>query len=323
MEAGYDYLLIRGRLHRRFFNFSGLFVIILGAILLASSGAYYVYAAAARGGLQELNAFGHAGPQPQTGLAAPVQTSNPADPVSDAGSFDSLGIDFLGIDFPDENGSKTNAAIPTAKVSTTSLTIPASAISNKRLYPGEAIIAGAWSYPASYEPLAYREEIQLQGFAPLAIGEVLPDQAPATRIIIPSIGLDSTVEELDIVDLAGSRYYETPVNTVGHIPESANGGEANSAWFFGHTESPISGEGSVFYNLTQIPGKLNNGEDVFIITENGQDRFLYRITSTKVVHQSELELFDTNEATIHLVSCVPRLVYDHRLVVSGELIARN
>ena len=321
MEAGYDYLLIRGRLHRRFFNFSGLFVIILGAILLASSGVYYVYAAAARGGLQELNAFGHAGPQPQTGLAAPVQTSNPADPVSDAGSFDSLGIDFLGIDFPDENGSKTNAGIPTAKVSTTSLTIPASAISNKRLYPGEAIIAGAWSYPASYEPLAYREEIQLQGFALLAIGEVLPDQAPATRIIIPSIGLDSTVEELDIVDLAGSRYYETPVNTVGHIPESANAGEQGTSWYFGHTESPISREGSVFFNLQQVPEKLRNGEDVFIITDNGVNQFLYRATSSLVVHQDDLRLDSTPGADINLVSSVPRFVYDHRLVISGELIA--
>ena len=311
MEAGYDYLLIRGRLHRRFFNFSGLFVIVLGAMLLASSAAYYAYAAVARGGLQELNAFGHAGPVPQTGLAAPAQT---AGPVADAVRFDSL---------DDAEGSGIDSAGPAAKVSTGSLTIPASAISSQQLYPGVSINAGAWSYPASYEPLAYREDIQLRGFAPLAIDEALPDQAAATRIIIPSIGVDSTVEELAILDLAGSRYYETPANTVGHIPESANGGEANSAWFFGHTESPISGEGSVFYNLTQIPGKLNNGEDVFIVTENGQNRFLYRITSTRVVHQSELNMFDTGEATIHLVSCVPRLVYDHRLVVNGELVARN
>ncbi|PKB83586.1 MAG: hypothetical protein BZY88_01765 [SAR202 cluster bacterium Io17-Chloro-G9] len=313
MEAGYDYLLTRGRLQRRFFNLSGLFVILLGAILLASSGAYYAYAAAARGGLHELNAYGHTGSQPQASLAASDQTSNPTASVSNSGRLDSLNEERLAI----------NTAGRPAKSIHGLRSIPASAISNQQLYPGEAIDAGAWSHPASYEPLAYREEIQLQGFAPLAIGEALADQAATTRILIPSIGVYSTVEELDILDLAGSRYYETPANTVGHIPESANGGEGNSAWYFGHTESPISGEGSVFYNLTQIPGKLNSGEDVFIVTENGHNRFLYRITSTKVVHQSELNLFDTDNATIHLVSCVPRLVYDHRLVVSGELIARN
>lgn len=148
-------------------------------------------------------------------------------------------------------------------------------------------------------------------------------QANATRIIIPSIGVDSPVQELGIVDLAGSRAYETPANTVGHIPKTADAGEAGSAWFFGHTESPLSGEGSVFYNLTQLPGKLNQGEDVYIITENGRNRSLYRITSTKMVHQSELKLFESSEATIHLVSCVPSLVYDYRLVVNGDLVGRN
>jgi hypothetical protein len=47
MEAGYDYLLMRGRVHRRFLNSSGIFIIVLGALLLISSGEYYAYAAAA------------------------------------------------------------------------------------------------------------------------------------------------------------------------------------------------------------------------------------------------------------------------------------
>ena len=203
------------------------------------------------------------------------------------------------------------------------MSIPASAIAGQQTYPGDAIDARSWNYPASYEPLSYVEGIQLQGFSPLAVGETLIAQANATRIIIPSIGVDSPVQELGIVDLAGSRAYETPANTVGHIPKTANAGEAGNAWFFGHTESPLSGEGSVFYNLTQLPGKLNQGEDVYIITENGQNRFLYRVTSTKMVNQSELKLFESGEATIHLVSCVPSLVYDYRLVVNGELVGRN
>ena len=51
-----------------------------------------------------------------------------------------------------------------------------------------------------------------------------------------------------------------------------------------------------------------------------RDQYLYRITSTEVLHQDEMRLFNTGWASIHLVSCVPRLVYDHRLVVTGELV---
>ena len=313
MEAGYDYLLFRRRMQRRFFNSSGIFIIVLGASLLMSSGGYYAYAAAARGNLQDLNALGQARPQADLILAEPDKQTDPAESMFYAGAVDVLG----------EEGLDLQAVGSAGMVSQRSMTIPASAISDQKLYPGEVINTGAWSAPAAYEPLSYIEDMQLQGFTPAAMGETLPDQAYATRIIIPSIGVDSTVKELAILDLAGSRSYETPANTVGHIPQTANAGEADSAWFFGHTESPLSGEGSVFYNLTQIPGKLNQGEDVFIVTENGQNRFLYRVTSTNVVHQSELELFESGRATIHLVSCVPRLVYDYRLVVNGELVGRN
>ncbi|MCI0898685.1 MAG: hypothetical protein J4O11_10360, partial [Chloroflexi bacterium] len=80
-------------------------------------------------------------------------------------------------------------------------------------------------------------------------------------------------------------------------------------------------EGSVFFNLQKIPEKLRNGEDVFIITDNGLNQFLYRATSSKVVHQDDLRLDTAPYADINLVSSVPRFVYDHRLVVSGVLIA--
>jgi sortase (surface protein transpeptidase) len=33
-----------------------------------------------------------------------------------------------------------------------------------------------------------------------------------------------------------------------------------------------------------------------------------------------MKLYDNGEANIHLVACVPRLVYDHRIIVTGELV---
>ena len=265
MEAGYDYLLIRGRLQRRIARFTGIFLLVFGFLLLASGGAYYGYSAKAKSNLDDLAAV----LQPRT----------------------------------------VNA-------------ISGSSASNVGLFPGKAVTADSWDNLYGYEPAYLREQALLSGFSPIGeTGVTLADIPPSTRILVPAIGVDSTVSELAILDLGDSRTYESPDNTVGHIPESANAGETGTSWFFGHTESPISREGSVFFNLQKVPEKLRNGEDVFIITDNGINQFLYRATSSRVVHQDDLRLDASPKADIKLVSSVPRFVYDYRLVVSGELIA--
>ncbi|MEK7807330.1 MAG: sortase [Chloroflexota bacterium] len=313
MEAGYDYLLLRGRLQRRLFRYSGIFIFLFGAVLLAASGTYYGYAANARADLDRLN------------VPVPEVTSTLAMAATDLVSFpfDQVELGMSLVELAASSAAEWDAMIPApAKLRPQ---LPAIAIGSQRLYPGESLLASAWSDPQSYAPLSYREEVLLRGFTPVEIDpNLLLDTLPAaTRIIVPSIGVDSTVKELQILDLGGSRAYETPDRAVGHIPETADAGEAGAAWFFGHTESPTLGEGSVFFNLQKIPEKLRNGEDVFIITDNGRNQYLYRATSSQVVHQSEMRLYDTGKATIHLVSCVPRLVYDHRLIISGELVGQR
>ena len=141
------------------------------------------------------------------------------------------------------------------------------AIDSEELYPGDALDPRHWSNPLAYEPMSYIEEALLTGFTPVELDDLAYDgiYPAATRLMVPSIGIDSSVDELEILELGGSRAYETPSNTIGHIPETANAGERGSSWFFGHTESPIGGEGSVFFNLGDIAEKLRNGEEVFIV----------------------------------------------------------
>ena len=142
----------------------------------------------------------------------------------------------------------------------------------------------------------------------------------AINISIPSIGLSSEVKELSIVDLESSRTYETPKNTIGHIPETGNPGELASGWFFGHLESPIRGEGNVFKNLPKLTNFLREGKQVFIILDSIDGSFLYRVHKTNVVHKSELIIEINKDSSISLVSCVPKLVYDHRLIVEAKLV---
>ena len=307
MEAGYDYLLLRGRLQRKLFKYTGIIIFVFGALLLATGGAYYGYAAKARADLDELN----------VALPGAVTSQSLANGTAKSKI--------------DGNGSSPSVIIRDSERSFT----PGSAkilpglsmlaIKTNQLYPGEALSADSWSNPWSFEPLAYQTKILLQGFTPVEPGSAPPAGAlaAATRLIMPSIGIDSTITELEILNLGESRAYETPDRVIGHIPETANAGEAGSSWFFGHTESPTLGEGSVFFNLRQVPGKLQNQEDVYVITETGQTQYLYLVTSSQVVHQDDMALYETGQSSIHLVSCVPRLVYDHRLIVTGELVGQK
>ena len=118
----------------------------------------------------------------------------------------------------------------------------------------------------------------------------LPLVAAATGISIPAVGINSSIAELSIEDLGDRRAYGTPDNTVGHIPETHNAGENGSGWYFGHMESPLIGEGSVFRNLDQIPDLLASGVEVQIITNNGSEEFLYRVTATRILHEDDMTL---------------------------------
>ena len=151
----------------------------------------------------------------------------------------------------------------------------------------------------------------------------LPAVAAATSISVSAAEIDASIVELSIQDLGDRRAYETPDNSVGHIPETHDAGENGDAWFFGHMESPLIREGSVFRNLDQIPDKLADGEEVQIITSNGAEEFLYRVTATRIVHEDDMTLDGDGGPNIHLVACFPRLVYDHRLIVDAELIAKK
>lgn len=174
------------------------------------------------------------------------------------------------------------------------------AIASQQLYPGEALKATYWSDPFEYEPPSYLEASLLKGFQPLNANLAAPKgtlTAPA-RILIPAIGVDSEVEGLQIMNLGDSRAYETPNHVVGHIPEPSNPGEQGSGWFFGHLESPLGGEGNVFYNLPKVPRLLRKGEEVYTIVEAGRTSYLYRMVETEVVHQNDMKQFDAGVAQI-------------------------
>lgn len=193
------------------------------------------------------------------------------------------------------------------------------------IYPGHRIHPKYWDRPlkAGADDYTYGVMPREDGFLEIASDDGLPkgSLSDAVHIRIPSIDVDSEVANLAILDLGDSKQYETPAHVVGRIPETSNPGETGNTWLFGHLESPIRGEGNVFRKLPEIPEILKDGDPVYVTLLNVDgEEFMYQITSTIVVHRDDLSLYDTEDATITLVACVPRLIYDHRIVVSGKLV---
>ena len=211
--------------------------------------------------------------------------------------------------------------LPTTAAGESSRGFSPEVIAAQSIFPGEAVPAASWLNPMEAEGIP--------GLANPRRDDFLPVQAAARhtlpvpmRITIPAIGVDSEVKSLQILDLGDSQKYETPKNVVGHIPETANAGEEGTAWFFGHLESPIQGEGNVFFRLPELPDLLRQ-ERVFMTVTNEDSTYLYELTASRVLHEDDLVVFDAGEPGISLVTCVPRFLYDHRLVVTGELVGKE
>ena len=250
----------------------------------------------------------------QDQLATPAPTPTPP---SDSPATESSAT-------PEAAAASPSAAAtpdPPAPAQPAMVQLPPNVISGARFYPGEALKAVYWSNPLAFEPTPPIEEF-IRPYRPVPPEAIagLGELPVPTRLIIPSIDVESRIEELQILSLGNSQAYETPKNVVGHIPETANPGEGGSTWLFGHLESPIRNEGNVFAQLPKIPSLLRRGEEVFVVVENGTQSYLYRIVESKVVPQEELVLSDHGSSELVLVTCVPRFIYDHRLIIRAELV---
>ena len=295
---------------------TGLVLSALGAFGLAGVASYYGYAAYARSNLDQLNYSieqpalpnGSSFEDTDTSPTTPVLRYRPSISLARADIVADIAAESSPDPAPEQDGA--GAALP--------------AESYASIYPGERIHPKYWDNPAwaGTDLFALGDTRLPDGYARVSpTGRASPARpAKASNIRIPILGVDSAVSELSIIDLGDSRQYESPDNVVGHIPETANPGQLGNGWFFGHLESPLKGEGSVFRKLPKIPEYLRDGDPVYVSLETDDGEHLYQVTATRVVHQDDLELYSSDDASITLVSCVPRLVYDHRLVVTAKLV---
>ncbi|MSQ21815.1 MAG: sortase [Dehalococcoidia bacterium] len=282
--------LVRRSRHRRWL---GLAVVGLGMVLVLLVGGYYLYGWTAIQGLDSL-------------VYAPSEDASAPQPSSSM-TLAGLRPDLL-------SPTPVGAPLPNDVI------LPD--LASLRLYPGERVAFTFWAVPWAAQAVAAVGEEPPQGFLPadqfvLGARGTLPI---AKRMRIPAIEVDADVRQLRILNPGSSREYETPKNVVGHIPESSNPGEEGNAWFFGHLQSPIRGEGSIFQDLPLIPEILRTGQRVYVKLDSSSTSYLYEVYKTDILYQDDLRLYDTDPATITLVTCVPALTYDYRLLVTARLV---
>ncbi len=281
MEAGYDYMLLRGPKRRQPNTLTGIFLVILGSMLITTSLAYYSYTDTAWTGLVSLEA---ALPGAVSEIQASVQDTSP-NPGQQVLSRTAWPERTIAQPAPRENtlgAARSNPVKATIKMAEKPAVEKVGAditvVSTKEM---STVVEG-------------REDAPAPVLTPVEKQADTPTLQPDTLALVEPGS--STVVEAGVEDLATS---ETGLNP-----------------------NPLLGEGSIFFNLVQIPEMLKQGRDVFVIAESEEGQYLYRLISSRVVHEQDIRLYDAGGATIHLVSCVPRLVYDHRLIVSGELISQ-
>ena len=171
------------------------------------------------------------------------------------------------------------------------------------------------------DPVASESLIaQLQEGAFARATNTIPETEFATRIIVEGIGLRAEVKELEVIEEGDSRAWETPKHVVGHIPTTSNPGASGQGWYFGHLESPISGEGNIFHRLPDLASRFKDGEHFNIQLDAGAKRYVYQVYRTDVIHASEFAVSDSGLSDITLVACWPQYEYSERLLVTAALV---
>ena len=328
----------------------GVSMLVVGALLLAAVGAYYALGFYSSTRLVELNASLDGAPslpridasvaRASDSAPAPAAAPAPAVPAPIASVDDAPGPpapqtqlalhSYLDTTAPvgsmvslSLSGVRPDAAPGVASYSGAS---PATfeGVSTYASFPGTRVHPKYWHQPmwAGTDVYAALDTSATDGFIPMAQLDSVPkgSNAPALRMAIPAIGVDSDVSELAILDLGDRRRYETPDRVVGHIPGTANPGEQGNGWFFGHLESPVANEGNVFNRLPDIARMLIDGDNVYVSVTSEGGVYLYQVVESMVMHHSDLRMYDSAGATITLVTCANRPHYDYRQVVTATLV---
>lgn len=140
-------------------------------------------------------------------------------------------------------------------------------------------------------------------------------RVPATRLVIPKLGVDSPVVLIALRD--GTWQVDHLTQEVGHLQGTASPGDASNIALAGHVTLARGGDGPFRY-LSQ----LRQGDEVLVFA--GEQLYRYVVQEVRVVSPEDVQVtFPTAEPTLTLITCAnwnrERRVYDDRVIAIAKL----
>jgi hypothetical protein len=150
----------------------------------------------------------------------------------------------------------------------------------------------------------------------------LPGDTPPRRLIVPSIGIDAAVDSVGLTPEGAMGVPTTWTNVAWYNLGVAPGVRGNAV-MAGHLDTR-AGTPAVFWRL----GEVQPGADVFVVDGTGAT-LQYRVTGVTTYRTGTTPLDEvfgpSNVGRLNLITCTGTWnragkQYDHRLVVSSELV---
>jgi sortase A len=168
--------------------------------------------------------------------------------------------------------------------------------------------SGPAPQPTAFEPTSTM---------PAAVARRVPEGPQSglpTRVVVPSAGIDASIDEVGIVEQDGATSWQTAWRAAGHHIDSALPGNPGNVVLTGHVAVADSQNLAVFRDLDRVA----IGDIVEV--HSGQAIYRYRIDTVLRVSPDATDVLGSDHVSrVTLITCTADL--KDRLVIVGTLIA--
>lgn len=168
---------------------------------------------------------------------------------------------------------------------------------------------------ATSTPTIQAIQVTKPPFTPEPTTEVVKRNPPATRLVLPALGIDAPVVEVPITN----KTWDVSVLTyeIAHLGGSANPGEKNNMVLAGHVT--LKRGAGPFLNLESL-----EAGDLAIVYA-GEQPYTYRVVSKKYLAPTDVSVaFPTSDPILTLLTCTDwdaaHRRYTQRVAVIAELV---
>ena len=136
-----------------------------------------------------------------------------------------------------------------------------------------------------------------------------------TRLVVESVGIDTSVDKVGVTQTADGTYtWETAWKVAGHHLDSARPGQPGNMVLSGHVSAANPDNVAIFENLSAV----HEGDLVQVYS--GSERFTYQVTEIRTVSPAEVSVLNGDHRS-ELTMITRTVDLEDRLVVVASLVS--